>query len=364
MFPRQGKFAYSRNGLTYDSHPRAPASEIVLATSGHKRISKAKRRKYRRSWWEAQVRLYGIKCTTMTMDGMRDALKTAVRAGLEVSGKIREMEEKMGKEYIIWEQEFKEREEEEEERENKEFLAAQKAWRERTTKEGAEGESGRARPYGWDLLKVRDSPSSSPPPKQTVMEKINEMHARLLRSGPGNDVGGTWRIDCPEISSWNDHSNHGTSNTDITWSIHPPQPTSTHLYAKISQVIVVGFCRIDWDHKKWKGKELPFTWRGRETGEDESQWRDEVNRGFITFSSSHECEGEFQCEYGGPYEFVGRKVAIDVAAGTESFGECRKEFEKFTERRWNRECNSRFGGWAGDSDDDEEGGQDFYLKPY
>ena len=73
----------------------------------------------------------------------------------------------------------------------------------------------------------------------------------------------------------------------------------------------------------------------------------------ITFQSYHECSGTFNCDFGGPWEFRGKKAAKGIPPDTMSADECRSEFRKFTERRWNRECISRWGGWAGDSDDDD-----------
>jgi hypothetical protein len=50
------------------------------------------------------------------------------------------------------------------------------------------------------------------------MDEINQLYLKLLRTGPGNDIGGTWRIGCPEISAWyGDGRSMGRTGTDITW---------------------------------------------------------------------------------------------------------------------------------------------------
>ena len=40
---------------------------------------------------------------------------------------------------------------------------------------------------------------------------------------------------------------------------------------------------------------MNFTWKGRETGEMEIQCDDDLNTGYIKFTSEHECEGMFGC---------------------------------------------------------------------
>jgi hypothetical protein len=50
------------------------------------------------------------------------------------------------------------------------------------------------------------------------MDEINQLYLKFLRTGPGNDIGGTWRIDFPEISAWcGDGHSMGRTGTDITW---------------------------------------------------------------------------------------------------------------------------------------------------
>ena len=131
----------------------------------------------------------------------------------------------------------------------------------------------------------------------------------------------------------------------------------------MNQNIVKGFLRIDWETPRaWMNKELPFVWRGRETS-GESHWNNDTNNGYITFHSPHECSGIFNCEFGKQWEFRGKKVSVRLPADTTSIEECSSEFKKFTEKRWNRECVSRWGRWAGDSDDDEEGSGGLSYSP-
>ena len=70
---KHGKLECSGSGFTFASHQRASPSTLAfdlglqprLTPSG--RISKKQDRpKHPKSWWEAQVRLYGLKCTKWT----------------------------------------------------------------------------------------------------------------------------------------------------------------------------------------------------------------------------------------------------------------------------------------------------------
>jgi hypothetical protein len=114
--------------------------------------------------------------------------------GLAVSPKVQQMEDSMAKEY----------------QDSAKECAAGKADETQTkmqkAKLGREEDQSRnaltdfSRP-GQDALRIL-STTPEPTAKRTVMDEINQLHSKLLRTGPGDDIGGTWRIDCPEISSW------------------------------------------------------------------------------------------------------------------------------------------------------------------
>src|SRR5271165_6397672 len=72
------KFECVGDGLTVSGHKRVSQTELELALgiqkpspNGREKIIVEKRPK---SWWEAQVRLYGLKCSKWTIDSMKKVL--------------------------------------------------------------------------------------------------------------------------------------------------------------------------------------------------------------------------------------------------------------------------------------------------
>jgi len=351
---KHGEFEYGNDGLKYLHRTRATPHEIQSAvTLRNERpitphITNLMKRKYPREWWEAQIKLYGMKGSYFSIDDMKEILSRKL-TGMTVSPEIQHMEQSMAKEYQDLAKEYIELEKAEEMR--------RKAQQEKSDREYE----------GWKNLQnsLPEPPRpalrySSPEPVTApfVKDEINRLHSQLVRTGPGNDIGGTWRIDCPEISSGYGDSMH--SHTGITWIIHPPQNSKSFVWGEISQVVVDGIVRIEWPNSdNWKRKTRRFVWRGRDNGTGEIQHSDEINRGVINFVSSHECLGTFACEFGGPYTFVGRKVSRGFPERTQSIEECQKEFRRYTPRMWDLESTDRWGGCGNhDSDkeeDDEEG---------
>jgi hypothetical protein len=349
---RQSKVEYGDRGIQCLSYTRASPDEIHAALRLNEnvlpltpRIAKANKRKYPRNWWEAQVRLYGIQCPKYTVDEMKGLLTWAL-GGLAVSPKIQEMEEAMAAEYRV----------------------SAKEWRAREKVEEVQREFQRkkaAKEYeNWKSLRPEPPPTiqkSSYPPtdlsyssRQTsnrVMDEINRLHAQLLRTGAGSDIGGTWRISCPDINGWRREDD---SMRDVIWIIHPPHTSESFLWAQIDQVIVEGIARIEWpDPDNWKGVSIPFVWRGREEGAGEIQFQDSVNCGTITFTSAHECIGDFACEFGGSFDFIGRKVEIGLPERAKGIQECQKEFQGYNRKWWEWEGTVRWGG-GGDYNSEEE----------
>lgn len=99
------------------------------------------------------------------------------------------------------------------------------------------------RPVILDFSEPSPSPEHSSDISHRVMEGIQKLHSKL-QTGAGSDIGGTWRMDCSEISSWYGTSHDAMSRkTDITWIIHPPQTSEPYLWAEISEVIVEGIAK-------------------------------------------------------------------------------------------------------------------------
>jgi hypothetical protein len=98
---KYGKLECYGTGFTFSTHrcesPSALALELGLKPhlTPLGRISKRKHDppKRSRSWWEAQVRLYGLKCSKWTIDRMKEVLRVALQKGLEVPDDLRRMEQ-------------------------------------------------------------------------------------------------------------------------------------------------------------------------------------------------------------------------------------------------------------------------------
>ena len=143
-------------------------------------------------------------------------LLTRALARLAVSPKIREMEEAMAAEYRVSAKEWRAREKVEDLQ--REFQ------RKKAEKEYEDWKISRPEPpptIQKISSPVTDLSYSSNETSNRVMDEINQLHAQLLRTGAGSDIGGTWRISCPEISGW--HGDSMSRNTDVTWIIHPAE---------------------------------------------------------------------------------------------------------------------------------------------
>jgi len=148
------------------------------------------------------------------------------------------------------------------------------------------------------------------PPTKPRPERMEILHRQFLSSGNLDDViFGEWRFDCPSISKiW---SSDFDERVDIVWKIGPPRSDEDCVWVVFNQVFVKGILRINWKAPQdWKGKPLKFTFRGQDTAYY-AQIDDDCNHGTITFTSSHECTGEFYTQINGrePWKMTGRKVS-------------------------------------------------------
>ena len=101
-----GKYTCSGHGLKVASYSRASIYELrvqtglspILTPKG--RVAKKQRvPKQSRDWWEAQIHLYGLKCSYSTLGRMKNAFKAALEKGLTVPTDIELLEEKLNREY-------------------------------------------------------------------------------------------------------------------------------------------------------------------------------------------------------------------------------------------------------------------------
>jgi hypothetical protein len=349
---KHDKFECTASGFTFASYARAIPSHIatclgiqpLLTSSG--RIRKNQNiPKHTKPWWEAQVRLYGLKCSKWTVEGMKQVLAAAIKKDLEVPADLKRMEEKLMGDYIKLDAEFQKRKDQErnekwkslnsdvakanldpdrflqELREKGGVVALRGLHNRQKIHQCAErlglvsrSTDGPAGNYGDRILVVGTSSdqmwqkihsidvrvtAARQTAKQARQKEIDEAHRRLVLQGNDSDIMGTWYFDMPNLSA-----SYGEG--DITWEI-APQDDSRFRWAMFDLRCLEGVLRIDWGGK-WKGQTKQFTWRGRETGEGEIQYDDSVNRGTVTFTSTNQCFGRFEATYG-TWEFRGQKVS-------------------------------------------------------
>ena len=104
---KHGKFEYRGDGLTVAGHKRALSDDIKRAlpvkTDKKGRSGPAKVEKHPKSWWEAQVRLYGLKCDKWTIGNLQAVLEAAFQSEeLEVPSELKRLEKQFNKIYLHW----------------------------------------------------------------------------------------------------------------------------------------------------------------------------------------------------------------------------------------------------------------------
>lgn len=330
-------FEFNGKCLTFSQHHRAtPTSlEFALGIQTLGRILPGGRKKiivekHPKSWWEAQVCLYGLKCHKWTVENMKSVLFAAVKEGIEVTPEIEEVEERLKKEYAELEKENR--------RSNDINTAGGTKTLSNVLQPTVTGSNKRTndtqqeKATGFrDLMKEKSDAA-----RASQLANMNRLHSALLASpsGPGDTIYGTWQIDCPEITEQWCHNND-CQKREMIWKIHPPFYCEEYIWVGFEQIVCEGVIRIDRDllSTRWKRKKMNFTWRGRETGEMEIQCDDSMNTGYITFTSEHECQGMFGCQFGGPWAFTGKKISLKLS-GKKITG-LSQEFKKY-EREWRK----------------------------
>jgi len=312
------KFAYDGEELICLGHRRATAFglEIDLGLRGTPGASNPYIQKHPKTWWEAQIRLHGLECDKWTVQNMKKILTEAV-------DDVEEDEEiPLPIELVLLEAKLK-REYEESEKVSGPTTKAKKHDPIPKTTEILRLTSGpvNAKPdehKAWaDKMKLEMSDNCTEA-HERQLAKMNSEHAKLLASpkGAGNDVFGTWQFDCPQIIKGWCHLDLYKHN-NIIWKIHPPLPQDSRLWCHFTQIIVEGVASIDWEStltpNRWYNKKLNFTFRGRETGESDFVCDDDCNKGWIMFTSEHECHGMWEVQFGGEaWPFTGKKISTKV----------------------------------------------------
>jgi hypothetical protein len=162
---------------------------------------------------------------------------------------------------------------------------------------------------------------------EAQIENMTVLHDHLLERGnQGIDIEGRWQMNCPDITlGW--RHNEQDEHEEMFWNIHRLNQMRIVVGSSSSRSSLTTFFALRWEHQ--------LSWRGRETGESGLEFDDEVNSGYIVFSSSHECSGMFGSTIGGPWAFTGMK--IDKAVPTSKRQKTlKKEYENY-ERRFYKE---------------------------
>src|SRR5208282_5917553 len=115
QFLKYRKLECRGNGLTFSSQPRATQLEIMTAlvekhrTTVDGRITKPSQgdETYSKTWWEAQVRLYGLKCSDWTEEGMAKTLMDAITTKFTPPSELATVEKQLNHDYecIDWDTE-------------------------------------------------------------------------------------------------------------------------------------------------------------------------------------------------------------------------------------------------------------------
>ena len=134
-----------------------------------------------------------------------------------------------------------------------------------------------------------------------------------------------------------------------------PSSTAKHLWGTFNFGVFEGKMRSQsLDTPTKTNRTIRFHWRGRETGEGESTFGPE-NIAKFKFLPSGSFKGRMYWDSAGKFDIKGKLAeGGDGVGGLEGGVEdWKKGYWALNEANYDRECASRWGGWGGDSDDDE-----------
>ena len=309
---KYGEFECKGKGLIYASYARATPAQLLAALvesspSVKNGISKTttKHEEHSKEWWEAQVRLYGFKCSKWTIKGMKNVFMEKIVSTLKTDAELKGIENQLNQDYMRIDK-----------KENPKSASSEKDGSEED--ESEEDESEIDEPAKIDTKAVEPQPRKNIATQalrkgyrdasdESRLDRVNRLHNKYLSAGPPDDViFGEWHFECSEITAYWDKN----CREDIVWKIHPPQNSENHMWAVIHQVCIEGIVKIEWDSAQdWKHKKHKFFFSGKETGEGYAQQGDD--HGWITFTSSHECHATFHSDLSSEsgWEMMGRKVS-------------------------------------------------------
>ena len=371
------EFECTGKGLTYCGHRRANTLSLKNALGLTNRRHPKRRSK---EWWEAQIKLYDLSNSGRTVESMKETLvgelNNAGRGGIPVPVELKQIEERLDEAYEMLVVAYREKSRVEEETRRMRTELEQER-RQPMDRGHANLNHGKGTFDSMPPLQASDGQITSSPSVEEVedasgnkfdsreskqsLKEITEMHQRCLRRGDGGYISGQWKFVCPELQEFDPDIDNG----HMTWQIHPPSSAEDCIWVYFDAISMKGYMRIEWNPRNWKGKELKFIWRGR-AGESEIQYNDSSNHGTIIFQTTNECTGKFRCEYGGPWEFIGKKVEGKVSVTTPPIEKCQRGFGKLTLEKYEKESHRRWGHWIEDSDSDDGIERDFgsSVTPY
>jgi len=335
-----------------------------------------------KSWWAAQVRLYGLRCTgAWTVSDCKQVLTAALADGtLKVPDDLRQAEERADKEYVQ-----KNRELEDERRrltilrdekynaastdEHKACIDPIRFLTERDGRVAVLRLSGFGSVYrtldnaakrlnflmksvqdvghqdaivvgkveddvNAEINRIRSEVEEEKAEKRRKIKEQKEerrqkavaRHQELIETGDGGDITGIWALDMPEYDKYleNVGDEIGENTMDVTSHRH----SDLVIWAALNFAGRHGWLKI-WLPNTEAGPALMNTemkvgWQLEYDEMDDGEVTHEIpNGGLVTFTSAHECFGSLSGWFGGPYEFRGLKVSVqstaDVSDCEESF---------------------------------------------
>jgi hypothetical protein len=375
------------DGLTFAKHCRADPKTITEALQGTPYALERVPAKRRKSWWGAQVRLYGLKGKDWSVDACKAVLREALAKGpLSVPPALVDAEERLNKEYFVQREQDIEDHKKFIEEEKRRILEKDEKFRASSTdEEKARIDVGRflqekfgsgdiafvvldreyhynveaivrqlnlfsARTFGDRSLRYkivvaateniavreRDRIDREMQEERIAMdqEKWNTLNKKRLDliSVDGNEESpaGHWLLHMPELY---DNNSWEHSNGDCIIELPSFNPSQEYAYAKFKFVDFKGYFKIHVgkDTEMWQGVELKVDWEGWAEPDNGAEYDLEIRHvASITFTSASECHGTIDGWFGGPWKFKGVKVSHETEVTAEK---CQWKYER-EKKRW------------------------------
>jgi hypothetical protein len=372
---RYKEFECIGDGFTFANHHRADPKTITEALQGTPHALERVRGKRRKSWWGAQVRLYGLKGKDWSIEASKAVLREAL-----ARGPLRVPEERMNKEYFVKREQLIEEEKRRIIEKDANFRVAstddEKAeidvrqfLQEKFESEDITFVVLRNRKYFDNVeatvrelnlfnactfgdrrsghrivvvattkniaIRERDRIDREMQEETIAMEqrKWNTLNKKRLEfisvDGNGKSLAGHWVLHMPELYA---HNYWEHSDGDCIIELPSLNPSEEYAYAKFKFVEFKGYFKIHVgkDTEMWQGVELKVDWEGSVDPDDGEEYDMETRHvALITFTSASECRGTIDGWFGGPWEFKGVKVSHETEVTAEN---CQGEYER--EKKW------------------------------